>query len=77
MIIVMAKEKYKKNKKESFGTKFINFVLTIVLAVFISFQICPAANNNLRFAQISDAHFSSYESDTSYKSLYEDHERFS
>ena len=68
----MAKESYKKEKKkESFGTKVVNFILTIALACFIGSQVSPAANNNLRFAQISDAHFSSYENDTSYKMLSE------
>ena len=65
----MTKESYKKKKKESFITKIVNFILTIVLAYFIGAQVCTAANNNLRFAQISDAHFSSYEENTSYKML--------
>ncbi len=65
----MAKESYKKKKKESFFSKFVNFVLTIVLACLIGSQVCPAANNNLRIAQISDAHFSSFEDNTSYKML--------
>ena len=65
----MAKESYKKKKKESFFSKFVNFVLTIVLACAIGSQMCTAANNNLRIAQISDAHFSSYEENTSYKML--------
>lgn len=67
----MAKESYKKNNKESFFTKFVNFVLTIILAFIIGSQVCTAANNNLRIAQVSDAHFSSYEKDTSYKILSE------
>ena len=65
----MAKESYKKKKKESFFSKFVNFVLTIILAYAIGSQVCTAANNNLRVAQISDAHFSSYEDNTSYKML--------
>ena len=65
----MAKESYKKQKKESFFTKVVNFVLTIVLAYFIGAQVCTAANNNLRIAQVSDAHFSSNEDNTSYKML--------
>lgn len=67
----MAKESYKKKKEESFLTKFVNFVLTILLACIIGSQVSTAANNNLRVAQISDAHFSSYEQDTSYKMLSE------
>lgn len=65
----MTKKSYKKEKKESFGQKFVNFLLTIVLACAISSQMCTAANNNLRIAQISDAHFSSFEENTSYKML--------
>ena len=65
----MPKESYKKKKKESFFTKFVNFVLTIVVACAIGSQVCTAANNNLRFAQVSDVHFSSFEDNTSYKML--------
>ena len=65
----MKKKMYKKTKKESFGQKCTNFVLTIIVACAISSQVCTAANNNLRFAQISDAHFSSFEKNTSYKFL--------
>ena len=64
----MSKERYKK-KKESFFTKFTNFVLTILFAVLIGSQVCTAAGNNLRIAQISDAHYSSFETNTSYKFL--------
>lgn len=60
---------YKKEKRESFFQKFTNFVLTIVIATLISSQVCTAANNNLRFAQVSDVHFSSFEENTSYKFL--------
>ena len=65
----MAKKSYKKEKRESFGQKVVNLVLTIVLACFISSQMCTAANNNLRLAQVSDVHFSSFEENTSYKML--------
>ncbi len=61
--------KYQKKKKESLFSKFVNFVLTIVVACAIGSQVCTAANNNLRIAQISDAHFSSFEDNTSYKFL--------
>ena len=67
----MSKESYRKKKKESFFTKLVNSVITVALAVFICSQMCTAANNNLRIAQVSDAHFSSYEKDTSYKMLSE------
>ena len=66
----MTRGRYKKDKKrETFGQKVFNFVLTIAIACAISTQICPAANNNLRIAQISDPHFSSFEENTSYKFL--------
>ena len=65
----MSKKAYKKEKKESFLQKTVNFVLTVALACAISSQMCTAANNNLRIAQISDAHFSSSEGNTSYKML--------
>ena len=65
----MAKTGYKKKKEESFFTKFVNCILTLLLAYFIGSQVCTAANNNLRIAQISDAHYSSYEDNTSYKML--------
>ena len=63
------KKAYQKKKKESFFTKVVNFVLTIGIACLIGSQVCTAANNNLRIAQISDAHFSSFEENTSYKFL--------
>ena len=56
----MRREK-KKKKKESFFTKIVNFVLTIVAASLIGSQVCTAANNSLRIALVSDAHFSSFE----------------
>ena len=65
----MARESFKKKKKESFLSKVVNFVLTLALVCFIASQVCNAANNNLRFAQVSDAHFSSFEENTSYKML--------
>ena len=65
----MKKGGYKKEKRETFWQKFVNCVLTIIIACAISSQVCTAANNNLRIAQISDAHFSSFEKNTSYKFL--------
>ncbi|MCQ2743453.1 MAG: metallophosphoesterase [bacterium] len=65
----MARKYLKKEKKESFFQKIVNFVLTILVACAISSQMCTAANNNLRLAQISDVHFSSYEENTSFKML--------
>lgn len=65
----MAKKSYKKKQEETFFTKLVNCVLTLLLAYLIGSQVCTAANNNLRIAQVSDAHFSSYEDNTSYKML--------
>jgi len=65
----MSKKAYKKEKKESFSQKFKNFILTILVACLISSQMCTAANNNLRLAQVSDVHFSTFEENTSYKFL--------
>ena len=65
----MSKNHYKKEKRETFGQKLVNLLLTILIACAISSQVCTAANNNLRIAQISDAHFSSFEKNTSYKFL--------
>lgn len=60
---------YKKEKRETFFQKLTNFVLTIIVACAIGSQVCTAANNNLRFAQVSDAHFTTNEENTSYKML--------
>lgn len=65
----MAKKSYKKKNNETFFTKVVNFVLTIAVAFLIGSQVSSAANNNLRIAQVSDAHFSSFEDNTSYKML--------
>ena len=65
----MSKDNFKKKKKESLFSKFVNFILTIVIACAIGSQVCTAANNNLRIAQVSDVHFSSFEDNTSYKML--------
>ena len=61
-------KRYKK-KRESFFSKIVNFTLTILIDCAIGSQVCTAANNNLRIAQVSDAHFSSFEENTSYKFL--------
>lgn len=61
-------KRYEK-KRESFFSKIVNFTLTILIACAIGSQVCTAASNNLRIAQVSDAHFSSFEENTSYKFL--------
>ena len=66
----MSRKPYKKEeKRETFFQKLTNFVLTILVACAISSQVCTAANNNLRLAQISDVHLSTFEDNTSYKFL--------
>ena len=60
----MDKKFLKKKEKESFFSKVINFVLTLVLAGAIGVQVCGAANNNLRIAQVSDVHLSTFEENT-------------
>ena len=66
----MSKKHYKKEKrKESFCQGLVNVFFTLLLACLISSQMCTAANNNLRFVQISDTHFSTFEENTSYKFL--------
>ena len=66
---IQGMKRYRKEKKESFFSKIVNFILTIIIACAIGSQVCTAANNNLRIAQVSDAHFSSFEDNTSYKFL--------
>jgi predicted phosphodiesterase len=66
----MSRKSYKKKeRRETFFQKITNFALTIIIACAISSQVCTAANNNLRFAQVSDAHYSTFEENTSYKFL--------
>lgn len=53
-------------------SKLTGLVLSLCLAIFIGvsgLQICSANTSNLRFAQISDVHYSNFEKDTSYKLL--------
>lgn len=61
------KRRYK--KKESVFHKILNWSFTILLACFLGVQVCNASNYNLKFAQVSDAHYSSFEADTQYKVL--------
>ena len=61
--------KRRRKKQETFFQKFINFTFTLVLACCLGIQVCNAKNGNLKFAQVSDAHYSSIEKDTSYKVL--------
>ena len=65
----MDKKFLKKKEKESFFSKVVNSLLTLVIAGAIGVQVCGAANNNLRIAQVSDVHLSTFEENTSYKFL--------
>lgn len=62
-------KKYKKKSKESFVGKILNGLSVIFLAAVMlwGLQVYSASDNSLTFAQISDAHFSSAKSNTSYR----------
>jgi len=59
----------KKRNKETAFQKLINWTFTLVLACVLGVQVCVAGNSNLKFAQVSDVHYTSIEKDTSYKVL--------
>lgn len=61
------KRKYR--KKETFTQRLINWTFTLLLAGGIWFYFLDANASNLKFAQVSDAHYSSIEEDTTYKML--------
>lgn len=58
-----------RKKQETFSQKLANWLFTLVIACCLGVQVCNASNSNLKFAQVSDAHYSSIECDTSYKVL--------
>lgn len=64
-------KKYKKRKrKETFMTKIVNGISVVILAgvMLWGLQVFSANNgDNLTFAQISDAHYSSVKTNTSYR----------
>lgn len=62
-------KKYKRKKKDSFITKVINSISVILLAgvMFLGLKVYSASENNITFAQISDAHYSSAKTNTSYR----------
>ncbi|MDD3436620.1 MAG: metallophosphoesterase [Candidatus Gastranaerophilales bacterium] len=66
------KKKRKKNK-ETLLTKVLNGISVILLACLMlwGLQVYCASGNNLTFAQISDAHYSSAKTNTSYRLLAE------
>ncbi|MCR5266339.1 MAG: metallophosphoesterase [Cyanobacteria bacterium RUI128] len=60
------------NKKDAtIFAKLFSLVLVLILACVIGTQGCGANSSNLRFAQISDVHYSNFEKDTSFKLLSE------
>jgi 3',5'-cyclic AMP phosphodiesterase CpdA len=63
------RRKHRKKHKESFLSKLSNgfFVLLLAVVMFFGLQVCPASGDNLTFAQISDAHYSTAKTNTSYR----------
>ena len=55
--------------KKNLLSKLLSLVLMLVAVCVIGTQGCDANSSNLRFAQVSDAHYSDFESDTSFKLL--------
>lgn len=62
-------KKRRKKSKESFAAKLINTISIILLAgvMFFGLKVYCASGSNLTFAQISDAHYSSAQTNTSYR----------
>ena len=62
-------KKHKKKKRENFVSRIINGISVILLAgvMFFGLKVYSASGNNLTFAQISDAHYSSAKINTSYR----------
>ncbi len=67
------RSKIKRKNKEKFVTKLINGISVIMLSavMLLGLKVYSASGNNLTFAQISDAHYSSSKTNTSYKLLAE------
>lgn len=62
-------KKHRRKNKESFMTKIFNgfFVIFLAAVMLWGLKVYSASGNNLTFAQISDAHFSSAQTNTSYR----------
>lgn len=62
-------KKHKNKRKESFLSRLANGMAVILLAgvMFLGLQVYSASGNNLTFAQISDVHYSSAKTNTSYR----------
>ena len=54
----MKQRRRKTKKQETFFQKLINWTFTLLLACGLGVQVCNASNSNLKFAQVSDAHYS-------------------
>jgi len=63
------KKRQRKRPKDNFSSKVMNgiFVLLLATAMFFGLQVYSASGDNLTFAQISDAHFSTAKTNTSYR----------
>lgn len=63
------KRNKKRKSKDNFISKLINSISVVVLAgvMLWGLQVYSASENNLTFAQISDAHYSSAKTNTSYR----------
>lgn len=61
--------KRSKKKKEQFITKLTNLIAVVFLAavILVGLKVYSASENNLTFAQISDDHYSSANTNTSYR----------
>lgn len=64
-----SKKHNKKQSKESLVSRLINGISVILLAsvMFLGLKVYSASENSLIFAQISDAHYSSAKTNTSYR----------
>lgn len=62
-------KKRRRKNKEKFMTKLINGISVILLSgvMFLGLKVYSASGDNLTFAQISDAHYSSSTTNTSYR----------
>lgn len=62
-------KKRRRKNKESFMTKVLNgiFVISLAAVMLFGLKVYSASGNNLTFAQISDAHYSSMQTNTSYR----------
>lgn len=63
------RQRKRNRKRETLLQNVINWSFTLLLACGLGIQVFGASDNNLKFAQVSDAHFSTTEADTSYKVL--------